>query len=122
VTTGAPTSGNEAYRVFIQGASGFVAIGAVRDEAEQRAKEFCGRTAKSMHSLSETTAAPPYILGNYPRIEIVFDCVAGPATVTQNPTGESKYARLAEAKKLLDEGTITREEFDREKTKILNQP
>ena len=64
VTTGIATPGNEAYRVFIQGATGFVSIGAVRDDAEQRAKEFCGRKTKSMHSLSETTAKPPYLLGD----------------------------------------------------------
>jgi hypothetical protein len=27
--------------------------------------------------VSETTADPAYILGNFPRIEIVFECVLG---------------------------------------------
>jgi hypothetical protein len=41
--------------------------------AVQRAKEFCDRKGKVMESLTERTANPPYILGNSPRIEIVFD-------------------------------------------------
>jgi hypothetical protein len=40
VTTGSPTPGAEAYRVFIQGATGFVSIQSVRDDAEQRAKRI----------------------------------------------------------------------------------
>lgn len=31
----------EAYRVFIQGATGFVSMSAVRDDAEQRCADFC---------------------------------------------------------------------------------
>jgi hypothetical protein len=60
------TPGNEAYRVFIQGATGFVSQQSVRDDAEQRAKEFCDRKGKVMESLTERTANPPYILGNFP--------------------------------------------------------
>jgi hypothetical protein len=38
------------------------------------------RKGKAMESISETTATPPYILGNFPRIEIVFDCIDKPVT------------------------------------------
>jgi hypothetical protein len=121
VKTGTGTSGNEAYRVFIQGATGFVSIQSVRDDAEQRAKEFCGRKGLAMESLTETTATPPYVLGNFPRVEIVFDCItAAPASAA--PTGDDKYTKLINLKKLLDSGVLTQEEFDREKAKTLNQP
>jgi hypothetical protein len=122
VTTGTGTPGNEAYRVFIQGATGFVSIQSVRDDAEQRATEFCGRKGKAMESLSETTAKPPYILGNFPRVEIIFDCIAVPAAATTVASGDPKYAKLINLKKLLDTGVITKDEFDREKSKILGQP
>jgi hypothetical protein len=120
VTTGTPTPGNEAYRVFIQGATGFVSIQSVRDDAEQRANEFCSRKGKAMESLSETSATPPYVLGNFPRVEIVFDCIASPGA--QMNGDDPKYTKLVNLKKLLDGGVITQKEFDREKAKILNQP
>jgi Short C-terminal domain len=122
VTTGSATPGNEVYRVFVQGATGFVSMGSVREDAEQRAKDFCDRKGKAVESLSETTANPPYILGNFPRIEIVFDCVAvaGPATAAMSE--DPKYTKLVNLKKLLDTGVITQQEFDQEKAKILSQP
>jgi hypothetical protein len=115
------TPGREAYRVFQQGATGFVSIQSVRDDAEQRANDFCKRkTGGEMESLQETTANPPFILGNFPRIEIVFDCVpnvASAAAVGDDP----RYTKLVNLKKLLDGGVITQAEFDAEKAKILSQ-
>jgi hypothetical protein len=112
------TPGNPTFRVFIQGATGFVSMQSVRDDAEQRATAFCDRKGKAMQSLTETTATPPYILGNFPRIEIVFDCIdklGSPAPAA----GDDKYAKLAKLKQLLDSGAITQEEFNAEKAKIL---
>ena len=112
------TAGNPAYRVFIQGGTGFVSMQTVRDEAEQRATAFCDRQGKVMESLTETTATPPFILGNFPRIEIVFDCVQR----TGSSGTDDKYAKLAKLKQLLDSGALTQEEFEREKGKVLSQP
>ena len=114
--------GAETYRVFIQGATGFVSMSSVRADAEQRATEFCGRTGKEMESLTETTADPPYILGNFPRIEIVFDCIAKSAAIAPSAVTDPKYTKLIDLKKLLDSGVITQTEFDSEKAKILSQP
>jgi Short C-terminal domain len=122
VTTGTATPENEAYRVFIQGATGFVSMQSVRDDAEQRAKEFCDRKGKTMESLSETTAKPLYIFGNFPRVEIVFECVEKPGSTTATAGDDVKYTKLTNLKKLLDSGVITQEEFDREKAKVLSQP
>jgi hypothetical protein len=121
VTVNASTPGNPTYRVFIQGATGFVSMQSVRDDAEQRATAFCERTGKAMESISETTATPPYILGNFPRVEIVFDCVdkLGAPGAT---SGDDKYAKLANLKQLLDSGAITQDEFNQEKAKVLAQP
>jgi putative oligomerization/nucleic acid binding protein len=115
------TPGNPAFRVFIQGATGFVSMQSVRDDAEQRATAFCDRKGKAMESLTETTATPPYILGNFPRIEIVFDCIEKQGSVAP-ASSDDKYARLAKLKQLLDSGAITQQEFNQEKAKILAQP
>jgi hypothetical protein len=123
VVTGQGSPENEAYRVFAQGATGFVSIRSVREDAEQHANAFCNRKGKgkAVESLSETTSTPPYIFGNYPRVEMVFDCVAvnGPAVTTGD---DPKYIKLVNLKKLLDSGVITQAEFDSEKAKVLNQP
>ena len=96
---------------------------AVRDDAEQRATAFCDRKGQVMESLSETVATPPYVLGNFPRIEIVFDCIdrtaPSPAAVIQT---DDKYAKIAKLKQLLDTGALTQEQFEKEKTKVLAQP
>ncbi len=60
------------YRVYHRASSGFVPMSSIRDEAEQRAEDFASRQAKKMVLLGERTSSPPYILGNFPRIEIVF--------------------------------------------------
>jgi hypothetical protein len=121
ITVSPGTPGNPAFRVFIQGATGFVSMQSVRDDAEQRATTFCDRKGKAMESITETTSTPPFILGNFPRIEIVFDCIDKPGSPAPAPS-DDRYAKLAKLKQLLDSGAITQEEFNQEKAKILAQP
>jgi hypothetical protein len=66
---------NERYRVFEQSATGYGSIPEARDQAEPRAIEFCRAKNKKMKTLEEITSTPPHILGNWPRIEIIFTCV-----------------------------------------------
>jgi Short C-terminal domain len=122
VTVSATPPGVEEYRVFQEGGSGFVSIQSVRTDAEQRAMEFCDRMGKAMMSLRETTAKPPYILGNFPRVEIIFGCVDKASAVGPAAGDDPKYAKLVNLKKLLDAKIITQAEFDTEKAKILNAP
>ena len=122
VTIKPAPAGAEPYRVFIQGATTFVSMSSVRSDAEQRATEFCARSGKEMESLTETTSDPPYMLGNFPRIEIVFDCIAKSAPIAPSAVTDPKYTKLIDLKKLLDSGVITQAEFDSEKAKILSQP
>ena len=121
VTVKPTPPGIEEFRVFQEGGTGFVSIQSVRETAEQRAADFCERSGKVMQSLRETTAKPPYILGNFPRVEIIFGCVDKPPAGSP-ADDDSKYKKLVELKKLLDTGVITQQEFEHEKTKILNQP
>lgn len=121
VTVSPGTPGATQYRVFQQGASGFVSVQAVRETVEQRANEFCDHKGKVIESVSETTSTPPYVFGNFPRVEIVFDCVDKPPASGATPA-EDKYAKVAKLKQLLDSGALTQEEFEREKTKVLAEP
>jgi hypothetical protein len=69
-----PTPGQEQYRVFHQGATGFISVQTIRESAEKRATEFCAREGRGLKVIQETTSTPPHILGNWPRIELVFEC------------------------------------------------
>lgn len=71
-----PTPGEESFRIFHQAATGFVSVETIRRSAETRATEFCKRKNKSLNVVQETTSTPPHILGNFPRVELVFECLA----------------------------------------------
>ena len=116
-----PTKGSEEYRLFQQGATGYVSLQSVRDDVEQRADKFCERKGLSMKALRETTSKPPFILGNFPRSELVFQCIEK-AGSTGTAAEDVKFIKLSNLKKLLDGGVLTQAEFEREKAKILNQP
>lgn len=117
-------SGAERYRVFEKGATGFVSLEAVREGAERRADTFCERQGLATKILTEHTSKPPHILGNFPRVELVFMCAAK-LNLVGSPSGfqDETFIKLTNLKRLLDEHVITQEEFDREKAKILgSQP
>jgi hypothetical protein len=122
VTLYARTAGYEAYRVFNQAAIGCVPLQSVRDDAQQRAKDFCDRKGKSMEPIRETTSTPRYILGKVPRVEIVFECVDKPTLPRPSTNDDPKYARLLNLKQLLDVEVTTGAEFAREKASILSSP
>jgi hypothetical protein len=92
-TVNVSSTNDELYRVYQQAATGFVSIESVRETAERRAIEFCERQGKTMRVVSENVSNPPYILGNFPRIEIVFACVDKPKT-EQPVFQDIQYERL----------------------------
>jgi hypothetical protein len=112
----------EKYRIFHQASTGFSGTSGIRRSAVDRANKFCQDLDhdKKMITLSEHTADPPYILGNFPRIEIIFACV----DKDNKDIGKvelDKYDSLRKAKELLESGALTEKEFKIEKDKILNQ-
>jgi hypothetical protein len=121
-TLGRSTPGATQYRVFQQGASESSSLTSVRNEALRRAVDFCDREGKAMESVTETTSYPPYVPGDPPRVEIVFDCVdrASPPSIVL--TQAEKDAEVARLKHLQDIGILTQAEFDREKAKVLGAP
>jgi hypothetical protein len=114
--------GIEEFRVFHQGATGFVSVTTVRESVEKRATDFCDRIGKGMKPFRETTSKPPHILGNFPRVELIFGCIDKASSVTSSTADDVKYRKIANLKSLFDSGALTKEEFEREKAKILSQP
>ncbi|MBS0339622.1 MAG: SHOCT domain-containing protein [Proteobacteria bacterium] len=117
-----PVKGSEEFRLFQQGATGYVSLQSVRDDVEQRADKFCERKGLGMRAVRETTSTPPFILGNFPRAELVFQCVEKAGAVASSGAEDPKFIKLTNLKKLLDGGVLTQAEFEREKEKILSQP
>jgi hypothetical protein len=117
VTLATPTAGAERYRIFQQGATGFVSVANVRDGVDEIATQHCARSGKAARPLQETTSKPPHILGNYPRVEWVFECVE--QARTSAPTTSDRLDKIERLKKLLDNGALTKDEFEMEKAKIL---
>lgn len=121
VTLDKATPGEEPYRAFQQGATGFVSLQSVRSRTEEIASAHCERKGKAMHGLVETAAKPPFVLGNFPKVELIFECVAKPAAAAV-PATSGKYEKVAGLKRLLDSGALTQKEFEQEKAKALAEP
>ena len=106
----------DVYRVYEQGATGFVPVSALRSSAEERATEFCRRQGRSMQVLGEKRTIAFPLPGNFPALELVFASVPR----LGGRTTDADVARLTKLKKLRDEGVISDEEFEQEKEAFLN--
>lgn len=111
-------TGAEKYRAYTKGATGFVSQDSLCEYVGGQAERYCSQQDKKPKHLQERRAVPPYILGNFPRCELVFVCLDRPSNKAQ---GDTRYQRLSDLKKLLDGGVITSAEFESEKAKILNE-
>lgn len=108
----------EQYRAFVQGASSFVPVSLCKEEAEQKAGHFCEGMNKKVKVVQETVSMPPHILGNFPRAEIVFVCIEKPAI---KPSDDELYIKISNLKKLLDNGALTKEEYEQQKAIVLKK-
>jgi hypothetical protein len=68
----------DVYRIFQQGATGFVPLASIREDLELQGEKFCERQGKGMVVLGANYSKPPYILGNFPRMELIFAAVDKP--------------------------------------------
>ena len=115
-----PIKGNpDIFRVYDRAATGFVSIGATREGLEDRARKFCQDTGKTLKVLESEQSNPPYILGNFPRMELIFMCED--KTGQKSTTTDDRITQIGELKKLLDSGALTQAEFDSEKQKLLSR-
>jgi hypothetical protein len=115
------TPGAEVYRAFYQGGSGFVSLSSVRETVEEMATKHCARKGKTTKPLRETASKPPHILGNFPRVEWLFECTEAVSVNSQSPATSDKLGQIERLKKLLDSGALTQQEYEKEKAKILGQ-
>lgn len=137
----------EIHKVVKQALTGYGDLSDLRQYATKKAEDTCYTVNrdKKMLAVSERTSLPPYIWGNFPRIELTFVCIdyeraqprtspatvqdtpsvtdqnTSPATDKRTPLLTDKYDRLLKIKALLDDGVLTQLEFESEKRKILSE-
>lgn len=58
-----------------QAATGFPGLGNLKVDALQEAGAHCAGQSKELQVTSVSESKPPFVLGNYPRVEVQFRCV-----------------------------------------------
>ena len=75
--SGVAPMGNDTYMVSRQAATGFTGMGTLKADALREANQYCVAKHQSFRMIQATESAPPYILGNYPKVEVEFTCSNG---------------------------------------------
>lgn len=58
-----------------QQATGFPGLGNLKAEVYREASAFCALQKQEFEVVSYDETKPPYIFGNYPRVDVSFRCV-----------------------------------------------
>ena len=74
--TGIVSMGQGNFMVAKQQATGFPGLGNIKAEIISEGVKHCGDTGKEFELVSSQESQPPYVLGNFPRAEIQFRCIA----------------------------------------------
>ena len=74
--TGVVSMGKDTFMIAKQQATGFPGLGNMKAEIIVEGSSYCRAQNKEFQIISTNESQPPYILGNYPRSEISFMCVA----------------------------------------------
>jgi hypothetical protein len=74
--TGVVPMGKDTFMIAKQQATGFPGLGNMKAEIIGEGSMYCSNQGKEFQIVSTHETQPPYILGNYPRSEIQFMCIA----------------------------------------------
>ncbi|MEK6787940.1 MAG: hypothetical protein AABY68_03205 [Pseudomonadota bacterium] len=72
------------FMITKQTGNAFLGIGSLKAEVVQEAVSFCGAMDKDMSQVAYDESKPPFILGNYPRVELQFSCVVKSGVVERS--------------------------------------
>lgn len=137
VNSGVLKISEDTYKVSRQAATGFEGSSGIRDGALQEANEFCAKQGKCLKVILIGGHHPPYIFGNFPKVDIQFKCLSPNdpelkqrdlETIQQSGQGKDIGAynsdelvnKLKTLNKLLSDGLITKNEFEQRKQKLLD--
>lgn len=65
-------STKDMYRAYRRAGTGFTSMTKTQRKLEKRIRQFAKSKGKSFVVLGSQFSQPPYIFGNYPRMEIIF--------------------------------------------------
>jgi hypothetical protein len=91
--------GQDTFMVSRQAATGFSGIGNLKAEAFQEANQYCVSQGKSFQVVRTSEAKPPYILGNFPRVEVQFMCLDANDPELKRPRLTSEADTVIEIRK-----------------------
>lgn len=74
--SGAFKIGPDTYMITNQAATGFSGLSTLKAEAFKEGGEFCAKQNKTLRVISTHHSRPPYVLGNFPYVEIQFMCLS----------------------------------------------
>lgn len=83
VNSGIVPAGEGVLFVSRQAATGFAGLGNLKSDALKEAMAHCGAQGRGLEVLGVKESQPPYILSNFPRVEVTFRCNGG----RQRPSG-----------------------------------
>lgn len=67
--------GTNLYMVSHRGATGWSPIEELRTEAITEAGTYCVQQHKTLEVVDVGQSHPPYLLGNFPRVDLQFKCI-----------------------------------------------
>ena len=73
--SGVVSVGRDMFMISKQAATGFGGMGNLKAKALTGARLHCAAQNQNFEVVSSTESKPPYILANYPRVEITFRCI-----------------------------------------------
>ena len=73
--SGVVQMGSDSYFVSKQAATGFSGQGTLKAEAISEAGQYCMGKKKAVEIVKVAEAQPPFIFGNYPKVDLEFRCV-----------------------------------------------
>ena len=91
--------GNDQFMIAKQQATGFPGLGNMKAEIIVEASQHCAGLGKEIQIVSTQETQPPYILGNYPRSEIQFMCLAAGDRELQRPKLQKTPDTVIEVRK-----------------------
>jgi hypothetical protein len=83
--TGVIPMGKDTFMIAKQQGTGFPGLGNMKAEIISEGAMYCSGQSKEFQIVSTHETQPPYILGNYPRSEIQFMCIAKGEPEHQRP-------------------------------------
>jgi hypothetical protein len=74
--SGVAPLGADTFVVSRQAATGFSGSGNLKGDALNEAGQYCAGQNKSLLVTNTKEAAPPYVMGNFPKAEVEFMCLS----------------------------------------------